>query len=117
MVRQMRIPAALLLAAWLAIGLLLTLTPAHPLAGQVVDDSLVPFHTIRIYLDNLDERVNRLVRLLVEKKIQAAKIGTRQGLRLRHQMTDINPRRGPAKTEKNRQREQPPEVDFHDANR
>ena len=54
MVRQMRIPAAVLLVVWLAIGLLLTLTPAHPLPGQVVDDSFVPFHTIRIYLANLD---------------------------------------------------------------
>lgn len=34
-------------------GLVLTLQPAHPLPGQVVDDNLIPLHTLRIYLDNL----------------------------------------------------------------
>lgn len=50
----MRLPAALLLAAWLLSGLVLTLQPAYPLPGQVVDDNLVPFHTLRIYLANPD---------------------------------------------------------------
>jgi glycopeptide antibiotics resistance protein len=49
----MRLLAALLLALWLIGGLWLTLQAAHPLPGQVVDDNLVPFHTLRIYLDNL----------------------------------------------------------------
>jgi glycopeptide antibiotics resistance protein len=49
----MRPLAALVLAAWLLGGLLLTLQPAHPLPGQVVDDNLVPFHTLQIYLANL----------------------------------------------------------------
>jgi len=53
MVVWMRLLATLLLAAWLIGGLVLTLQPAHPLPGQVVDDNLVPFHTLRIYLDNL----------------------------------------------------------------
>ena len=49
----MRPLATLVLALWLTGGLLLTLQPAHPLPGQVVDDNLVPFHTLQIYLDNL----------------------------------------------------------------
>ena len=49
----MRPLATLALALWLLGGLLLTLQPAHPLPGQVVDDNLVPFHTIAIYLRNL----------------------------------------------------------------
>lgn len=49
----MRLLATLLLVAWLIGGLVLTLQPAHPLPGQVVDDNLIPFHTLRIYLDNL----------------------------------------------------------------
>lgn len=49
----MRLLAALALALWLAGGLVLTLQPAHPLPGQVVDDNLIPLHTLRIYLDNL----------------------------------------------------------------
>jgi len=49
----MRPLAGFLLALWLIGGLVLTLEPAHPVPGQVVDDNLVPFHTLAIYLDNL----------------------------------------------------------------
>jgi glycopeptide antibiotics resistance protein len=49
----MRKLAATLLALWLIGGLWLTLQPAHPLPSQVVDDNLVPFHTLAIYLRNL----------------------------------------------------------------
>jgi glycopeptide antibiotics resistance protein len=48
----MRLLAGFLLALWLIGGLVLTLQPAHPLPGQVVDDNLVPFRTIAIYLAN-----------------------------------------------------------------
>jgi len=50
----MRMVAALFLGLWLVAGLWLTLQPAHPFPGQVVDDNLVPFHTLAIYLRNLD---------------------------------------------------------------
>lgn len=49
----MRPLATVVLAAWLLGGLFLTLQPAHPFPGQVVDDNGVPFHTISIYLDSL----------------------------------------------------------------
>lgn len=49
----MRLIASFLLALWLIGGLVLTLQPAHPLPGQVVDDNLVPFHTLAIYWRNL----------------------------------------------------------------
>jgi len=49
----MRLLAGFLLALWLIGGLVLTLQPAHPLPGQVIDDNLVPFRTIAIYLANL----------------------------------------------------------------
>jgi glycopeptide antibiotics resistance protein len=49
-----RIPLALLLAIWLAGGLLLTLSPVYPAPGQVVEPNFVPFRTIGIYLANLD---------------------------------------------------------------
>jgi glycopeptide antibiotics resistance protein len=49
----MRPLAAFLLALWLIGGLVLTLQAAHPLPGQVVDDNLVPFHTLAIYWRNL----------------------------------------------------------------
>jgi len=48
----MRGAAAIALVAWLAIGLVLTVQPGHPLPGQVVNDNLVPFRTIGIYLAN-----------------------------------------------------------------
>jgi glycopeptide antibiotics resistance protein len=48
-----RLLAGFLLALWLIGGLVLTLQPAHPLPGQVVDDNLVPFHTLAIYWRNL----------------------------------------------------------------
>lgn len=45
--------ATLVLALWLIAGLVLTLQPAHPLPGQQVEDNLVPFQTLSIYLANL----------------------------------------------------------------
>jgi glycopeptide antibiotics resistance protein len=50
----MRPISALFLGAWLLATLFLTLQAAHPPPGQVVTDNLIPFTTIRIYLDNLD---------------------------------------------------------------
>jgi len=50
---RMRLPATLVLALWLIGGLVLTLQPAHPLPGQVVDDNLVPLRTLAIYWRNL----------------------------------------------------------------
>ena len=55
MVRSMRVVAALLVLAWLVIGGLLTLQAAHPLPGQTVDDNVVAFHTISIYLANASD--------------------------------------------------------------
>jgi glycopeptide antibiotics resistance protein len=49
-----RIVTGLLLAAWLASGLLLTLSPVYPAPGQVVEPNFVPLRTIGIYLANLD---------------------------------------------------------------
>jgi len=49
----MRVLAGLLLVLWLLGGLALTLQPAHPLPGQVVDDNLIPFRTLAIYWNNL----------------------------------------------------------------
>ena len=50
----MRLLATAVLIAWLLGGLFLTLQPAHPFAGQVVDDNSVPFHTLAIYWRNHD---------------------------------------------------------------
>jgi len=42
------------LGIWLTGGLLLTLVPANPAPGQVVEPNLIPLRTIGIYLANLD---------------------------------------------------------------
>ncbi|MGH2456045.1 MAG: VanZ family protein [Candidatus Limnocylindria bacterium] len=48
-----RFVSAIGLAIWLGTGLVLTLQPAHPLPGQVVEHNLVPLRTFALYLDNL----------------------------------------------------------------
>jgi glycopeptide antibiotics resistance protein len=48
-----RAAAAVSLAIWLVIGLLLTLRPVIPMPGQVVDDNFVLFKTFGIYFANL----------------------------------------------------------------
>jgi glycopeptide antibiotics resistance protein len=49
-----RLAAGLVLGIWLTGGLLLTLLPAHPAPGQVVEPNFIPLRTIGIYLANLD---------------------------------------------------------------
>ncbi|MGH2463064.1 MAG: VanZ family protein [Candidatus Limnocylindria bacterium] len=49
-----RIGVGLLLGTWMAGGLLLTLSPVYPAAGQVVEPNVVPLRTIGIYVANLD---------------------------------------------------------------
>ena len=51
-----RLIAGVFLGLWLAVVFALTLSVAHPGAGQVINDNPTPFVTIRIYLDNLDDR-------------------------------------------------------------
>ena len=46
--------AGVLLAVWLAFGLLVTLVPIEPPPGLVVEPNPVPLRTIAIYLANLD---------------------------------------------------------------
>lgn len=46
--------AGLVLALWIAIGLLLTLQPVEPAPGQIVSDNAIPLRTIAIYLANGD---------------------------------------------------------------
>lgn len=71
------------------------------------------FQGFRIQPRSFEEGLDGLVRLFVEQEIQAAEIGSRQGAGLPHQMLDINPRGDPAHDEKGRERQQPPEIDFH----
>ncbi len=47
-----RLIARLVLGAWIVAGLFLTLQPAHPALGQVVEHNFIPLRTIAIYLGN-----------------------------------------------------------------
>ena len=49
-----RLAAGVVLGVWVAGGLLLTLMPAHPAPGQIVEHNFIPLRTISIYLANLD---------------------------------------------------------------
>src|SRR5260221_534933 len=70
-------------------------------------------YCLRLDLDHLVERLDRLVRLLVEQEIEALEIRGRQRARFRHQIFDIDSRGEPAEREKQWQRKQPPVFNFH----
>src|SRR5712691_12149944 len=67
----------------------------------------------RIDLDHLDERLDRLVGLLVEQEVQALEIRARQLPRFQQQLLDVDARGEPAQSEEQREPEQPPELEFH----
>src|SRR6266568_3699345 len=68
---------------------------------------------LRIDLDHLYERLDRLVGLLVEKEVQALEVGARQLPRFRQQLLDVDARGEPAQPEEQGKSEQPPELEFH----
>ncbi len=71
------------------------------------------FDGLRIDLHDLDEGFDRLVRLLVEKEIQALEVRKRERARFGQQLLDVHPRRQPAEREEQRKSQQPPELEFH----
>ena len=85
------------------------------LPAKQVAEREVQVDRLRIDLDDLDERFDGLVGLLVEQEIQAAKIRQRQRPRFPQQMLDVDARRDPAETEEqSRDRQQPPEFEIHE---
>src|SRR4051812_10804597 len=57
---------------------------------------------------NLDERLDRLVRLLVQQEVESLEVRARQRARLRDEVADIDARGDPAQSEEQREAEQPP---------
>src|SRR6267142_460902 len=84
-----------------------------PAAPEQAAQGEVQLDRFRIDLDHLDERLDRLVRLLVEQKIETLEIGTRQLARLREQLLDVDARRQPSQAEEQREPEQPPDLEVH----
>ena len=71
---------------------------------------------LRIDLDDLDERLDRLVGLLVQQEIEPAEIRQRQRPRFAQQVLDVDARGEPAQREEQRRdRQQPPELEIHRA--
>ena len=69
---------------------------------------------LRVDLDHFDERLDRLVRLLVQQEIEAAEIRQRQRARFAQQVLDVDARGDPSQREKHRRyRKQPPEIEIH----
>jgi hypothetical protein len=69
---------------------------------------------LRVDLDDLDKRLDRLVGLLVQQEIEAAEIRQRQRARFGEQMLDVDARGNPTHRKKDRgDRQQPPELEIH----
>ena len=73
----------------------------------------VQLDRLRVDLDHLDERLDRLVGLLVEQEIEPLEVGARQRPRLGDDLLDVDARRNPAQAEEQREAEQPPEIELH----
>ena len=67
--------------------------------------------------DDFEKGFDGLVRLLVEQKIQPAEIRIGQRARFGHHLANVDPRRQPAQHEKQGERQQPPELEFHGVRR
>jgi len=68
---------------------------------------------LRVDLHHLDERLDRLVGLLVEEEVEPLEIGARQRARLVHEVPDVDARRDPPEAEEQREDEQPPVLELH----
>jgi hypothetical protein len=79
-------------------------------ATEQIAQREMQFDRFRVELDHFDKRVNRLVRLFVEQKIQSADIRTRQVGALGQQRLEVVARSHPAERERDGYDEQPPEV-------
>src|SRR5690349_19112950 len=64
----------------------------------------------RVQLDDFDKRIDGLIRLLVQQKIEAAKIRPRQVGALGKQRLQVVACRDPAERERHGDNEQPPEI-------
>src|SRR5436190_17614536 len=73
----------------------------------------VQLDRLGIDLHHFDERLDRLVGLLVQQEVEALEIRARQGARLVDDLADVDARGGPSHDEEERQREQPPPFELH----
>ncbi len=88
------------------------------LAAEQRAEREVQVDRLRIDLDDLDERLDRLVGLLVQQEVEAAEVRQRQRARLAQQVLDVDARGDPAQREEQRRdRQQPPELEVHGAPR
>src|SRR3954466_5309308 len=72
----------------------------------------VQLDRLRIDLHHLDERLDRLVGLLVQQEVEPLEVRARQRARLGDDLADVDARRHPPQPEEERQPEQPPVLEF-----
>ena len=83
-------------------------------AAEQAAEREVQVDRLRIDLHDLDERLDRLVGLLVQQEVEAAEVRQRQRARFAQQVLDVDARGDPAQPEEQRRdRQQPPELEFH----
>jgi len=68
-------------------------------AAKQVTQGEVHFHRLGVELDDFDERIDRLVRLLIEQEIESLEIAKGKAARLGHQLANIHARGNPAERE------------------
>jgi hypothetical protein len=68
---------------------------------------------LRVDLHHFDEGLDRLVRLLVQEKVEALEVRAGKSARLGYDLLDIDARGEPPQAEEQRKREQPPVLELH----
>src|SRR5712691_8160313 len=82
-------------------------------AAEQAPQGEVQLDRLRVDLHHLYERLDRLVRLLVEQEVEALEIRARQLPRFPQQLLDVDARSEPAQPEEQGEPEQPPELEVH----
>jgi hypothetical protein len=84
-------------------------------APEQVAERVVQFDRLGIELDHLDERIDRLVVLVVQEQVQATEVRARQTRLVGRMRARLEATRKPPGAEQQRQREQVPELELDHA--
>src|SRR5262245_49907798 len=82
-------------------------------ASEEVPERMMEFDRLRVQLDHLNEGIDRLVVLVVQQPIQAAKIRTWQRRVIGRARLRLKPPTEPARCEHQRQHHEVPEFELH----
>src|SRR3954466_1310091 len=88
-------------------------TVVLPAPAEQAAEREVQLDRLGVDLHHLDERLDRLVGLLVQQEVEALEVRARQRARLGHDLADVDARGDPAQAEEERKAEQPPVFELH----